>query len=110
MPEKRKADHSVSPPTLKRKVQSSTTRKDHLMICHVRLLKISQENAVKSFFTPASQKAPEKTRWTTAHNTLLIAHYATSPDAEQERRRQKRRKIAAFDMVTFENDDPKFLR
>lgn len=26
MPEKRKADRSVSPPTLKRKVQSSTTR------------------------------------------------------------------------------------
>jgi len=84
-------------------VNASTLSKCHASANH------TEENAVKSFFTPASQKAPEKTRWTTAHNTLLIAHYATSPDVEQERRRHKRRKIAAFDMVLFPNDRSKIV-
>lgn len=102
MAEKRKADRSVSPPTLKRKVQSSTTRMSTTIPFEMsNPLMRHAENAVKSFFTPTSQKAPEKTRWSMANTTLLVAHYSTSPDAEQERRRQGRRKFAAFDLVGF---------
>ncbi|KAK4993064.1 DNA kinase/phosphatase Pnk1 [Elasticomyces elasticus] len=51
-------ERSVSPPLAKRRLQSVTTK-----------------TAIASFFTPASQKEPEKTSWHVHDETLLIARY-----------------------------------
>ncbi|KAK4641372.1 DNA kinase/phosphatase Pnk1 [Podospora bellae-mahoneyi] len=82
---KRSADNrSISPPPLKRKVQTAISK-----------------SAVASFFTPASQKPKEPTVWSerspddNSPATLLVAKYdKTEPDALAI----KRRKIAAFDL------------
>ncbi|KAL1968857.1 hypothetical protein VTN77DRAFT_1218 [Rasamsonia byssochlamydoides] len=68
----------VSPPPLKRKVESTTTRQ-----------------AVASFFTPASQKKPEKVTWRIVNNSLVVGKY--SPDNQQSQGGRKR-KVAAFDL------------
>ncbi|KAF2759782.1 PNK3P-domain-containing protein [Pseudovirgaria hyperparasitica] len=76
-------DGSVSPPPTKRKqpVASGTTQK-----------------AVKSFFTPASQKQPEQMTWKVWNDTLLAGEFAPSASQEQARTEDSRsRKIAAFD-------------
>ncbi|KEY70530.1 hypothetical protein S7711_02690 [Stachybotrys chartarum IBT 7711] len=75
---------SVSPPPLKRKVQSGTTK-----------------NAVASFFTPASQKPKERTIWSErspgddAPGTLLVGRY--EPE-NHDAKTGLRRKLAAFDL------------
>ncbi|KAJ4122745.1 DNA kinase/phosphatase Pnk1 [Fusarium equiseti] len=84
---KRKAsDAPVSPPPLKRKVQSGTTK-----------------TAVANFFTPASQKPKDPTVWSerSPYNnddtpgTLLVGRF--EPEKKEDRT-IKRRKIAAFDL------------
>ncbi len=93
-------ERDVSPPSLKRKFQSTTTRKCvQRELCFKYYLICASENAVASFFTPSSQKEPEKTTWTTVDKSLLVAHYWPSVESEAQRRREKRRKIAAFDFV-----------
>ncbi|OHE91870.1 polynucleotide kinase 3 phosphatase [Colletotrichum orchidophilum] len=81
---KRKQRDSISPPPVKRKVQSGTTK-----------------NAVANFFKPTSQKPKDRTIWTErAPNedtpaTLLVGRYEPEePSTETE----KRRKVAAFDL------------
>ncbi|KXH67930.1 polynucleotide kinase 3 phosphatase [Colletotrichum salicis] len=81
---KRKQRDSISPPPVKRKVQSGTTK-----------------NAVANFFKPTSQKPKDRTIWTErAPNddtpaTLLVGRYEPDkPSTESE----KRRKVAAFDL------------
>ncbi|GIJ89811.1 hypothetical protein Asppvi_008757 [Aspergillus pseudoviridinutans] len=69
---------AISPPPLKRKVESTVTKR-----------------TVASFFTPASQKKPEKITWRVVNNSLVIGKYTTSP-GEQPARREKA-KVAAFD-------------
>jgi hypothetical protein len=54
--------------------------------------------AIANFFTPVSQKEPEKMSWRVVHDTLLIGRYG-APAATQATRPIKRRKIAAFDFV-----------
>ncbi|KAF4243315.1 hypothetical protein CNMCM8980_009614 [Aspergillus fumigatiaffinis] len=71
----------ISPPPLKRKVESTVT---------------SSERTVASFFTPTSQKKPEKITWRIINKSLVIGKYATSP-GEQPARREKA-KVAAFDL------------
>ncbi|KAH7305986.1 polynucleotide kinase 3 phosphatase-domain-containing protein [Stachybotrys elegans] len=74
---------SVSPPPIKRKLQSSTTK-----------------SAVASFFTPTPQKPKERTRWSErgptddVPATLLVGRW--EPEKTDEPR--ARRKIAAFDL------------
>ncbi|KAI3543823.1 polynucleotide kinase 3 phosphatase [Colletotrichum abscissum] len=81
---KRKQRESISPPAVKRKVQSGTTK-----------------NAVANFFKPTSQKPKDRTIWTErAPNddtpaTLLVGRY--EPD-EPSTESEKRRKVAAFDL------------
>ncbi|KAI9923655.1 hypothetical protein MW887_008477 [Aspergillus wentii] len=71
----------ISPPPLKRKVESTVTKK-----------------AVSSFFTPASQKKPEPITWRILNNSLVIGKYAgQKTDVKQD----VKRKIAAFDLVRF---------
>ncbi|KAF5021771.1 hypothetical protein F66182_6146, partial [Fusarium sp. NRRL 66182] len=84
-PNKRKAaDAPVSPPPVKRKVQSGTTK-----------------TAVANFFTPASQKPKDATIWSERSPsddtpaTLLVGRY--EPE-QKEDKTIKRRKIAAFDL------------
>ncbi|KAI4236292.1 MAG: hypothetical protein LQ349_002629 [Xanthoria aureola] len=66
---------SVSPPPIRRKLESTTTKK-----------------AVAGFFTPASKKSPDRTHWRVVNGTLLVGRYSPY-DAHPV----KRRKIAAFD-------------
>ncbi|KAH6874799.1 polynucleotide kinase 3 phosphatase-domain-containing protein [Thelonectria olida] len=82
---KRKAASApVSPPPLKRKVQSGTTK-----------------NAVANFFTPASQKPKDRSIWSERSPnddtpaTLLVGRY--EPEATEDTT-VRRTKIAAFDL------------
>ncbi|KAI1329284.1 DNA kinase/phosphatase Pnk1 [Xylariaceae sp. FL0255] len=82
---KRKAtEKPISPPPVKRKTQSTTTK-----------------SAVASFFTPTSQKPKDRTVWSErapSHDepgTLLVGRY--EPENVSDADRRKRRKIAAFD-------------
>lgn len=68
----------VSPPPTKRKIQSTT-----------------KQNNVASFFTPTSQKAPERTKWRTVNKTLLVAQYQPTDEKPPT---ERRRCIAAFDL------------
>ncbi|KAL9119120.1 MAG: hypothetical protein Q9187_004323 [Circinaria calcarea] len=95
--QKREARHgSLSPPPTKRKFESTTTKK-----------------AVASFFTPVSQKEPERVTWRVVESSLLVGRYSPSPapkstpesatateggeGKEKGEPVVKRRKIAAFD-------------
>ncbi|KAK0107173.1 hypothetical protein ONS95_003878 [Cadophora gregata] len=89
---KRKVDQSapISPPPLRRKLQSNTT-----------------QTAVASFFTPSSQKPLEKIIWQErapsddAPESLIVGIYAQAKDSVEGQKPTggdvKRRKIAAFD-------------
>lgn len=95
---KRKRDHdgAISPPPLKRKVASGTT-----------------QTAVASFFTPASQKPPEKVTWIergagkAGPKTLLVGRYVPAKKGEIEtlKEESKRRKVAAFDFVSCDTSE-----
>ncbi|KAL0934347.1 DNA kinase phosphatase pnk1 [Colletotrichum truncatum] len=81
---KRKQRDSISPPPVKRKVQSGTT-----------------QNAVANFFKPSSQKPKDRTIWTErapdddTPATLLVGRYEPeNPPTESK----KRTKVAAFDL------------
>ncbi|KAK4989687.1 DNA kinase/phosphatase Pnk1 [Elasticomyces elasticus] len=71
-------ERSVSPPLAKRRLQSVTTK-----------------TAIASFFTPASQKEPEKTSWHVHDETLLIARYGSATLTALPTSRPA--KVAAFD-------------
>jgi hypothetical protein len=64
------------------------------------------ETAVASFFTPISQKPPEKTLWherapdDDTPSTLLVGRYEPDNKERQLAPRQPRRKVAAFDFVS----------
>ncbi|KAK1992035.1 polynucleotide kinase 3 phosphatase [Colletotrichum falcatum] len=81
---KRKQRDSISPPPVKRKVQSGTTK-----------------SAVANFFKPQSQKPKDRTIWTErAPNddtpaTLLVGRYEPEDTPAES---EKRRKVAAFDL------------
>ncbi|KAG4437592.1 hypothetical protein IFR05_006931 [Cadophora sp. M221] len=91
-PSKRKLDHNapISPPPLRRKVQSNTT-----------------QTAVASFFTPSSQKPPEKITWQErasnddAPDSLVVGRYEPAKDSTKDGNptgeEMKRHKVAAFD-------------
>ncbi|KAI1630107.1 polynucleotide kinase 3 phosphatase-domain-containing protein [Exophiala viscosa] len=70
---------SISPPAVKRKIESTTTNK-----------------AVASFFKPVSQKEPEKLTWRIVANSLIVGRY-DAPNVPPETR-TLRVKIAAFDL------------
>ena len=72
---------AISPPAVKRKVQSTTNQKQ-----------------VASFFTPASQKGPQRITWRTVADSLLVAKYQPQRVQEDAQQFPKRRKIAAFDL------------
>ncbi|KAL8849946.1 MAG: hypothetical protein Q9221_005052 [Calogaya cf. arnoldii] len=72
---------SVSPPPIRRKLESTTTKK-----------------AVAGFFTPASKKGPNPTQWRVINGTLLVGRYKPhEPSGSSKPQPSKRRKIAAFD-------------
>ncbi|KAG8677593.1 hypothetical protein FPOAC1_003617 [Fusarium poae] len=85
-PKRKASDAPVSPPAIKRKVQSGTTK-----------------TAIANFFTPASQKPKDPTIWSerSPNNnddipaTLLVGRF--QPEKKEDRK-EKRRKIAAFDL------------
>ncbi|KAI4257989.1 MAG: hypothetical protein L6R42_005354 [Xanthoria sp. 1 TBL-2021] len=72
---------SVSPPPIRRKLESTTTKQ-----------------AVAGFFTPASKKSPDRTHWRVVDGTLLLGRYRPyEPSGSDDAQPVKRRKIAAFD-------------
>ncbi|KAK2763909.1 hypothetical protein FQN54_009528 [Arachnomyces sp. PD_36] len=71
----------ISPPPVKRKAQSSST---------------TSQAAVSAFFTPASQKKPEKVTWRTVKNSLLVGKY--SSDQTNNLGDGLKRRVAAFDL------------
>ncbi|OKL58889.1 hypothetical protein UA08_05654 [Talaromyces atroroseus] len=71
----------VSPPPLRRKVESTTTK-----------------TAVASFFTPTSQKKPEKVSWRIVNKSLVAGKYASESSGHGQTPAGKRRKVAAFDL------------
>jgi bifunctional polynucleotide phosphatase/kinase len=66
------------------------------------------ESAVASFFTPTSQKPPERTTWSErgpnedSHATLLVGKYVpvTGAALPAASKIERRRKVAAFDFVS----------
>ncbi|PKY04040.1 polynucleotide kinase 3'-phosphatase [Aspergillus campestris IBT 28561] len=73
-------DRAISPPPLKRKVGSTITKK-----------------AASSFFTPTSQKKPERLVWRVVSNSLVVGRYSADSDGERKRDGGKPR-VAAFDL------------
>lgn len=63
------------------------------------------EGAVANFFTPASKKPKDRTTWSErapeagSTPTLLVGRYEAEGQTEEDRA-AKRRKIAAFDLVS----------
>ncbi|KEF51197.1 uncharacterized protein A1O9_12811 [Exophiala aquamarina CBS 119918] len=70
---------SVSPPLVRRKIESTTTNK-----------------AVASFFKPASQKAPDKLIWRIVNSSLITGRY--DPSEAPKLPRTAPAKVAAFDL------------
>lgn len=85
-PKRKASDAPVSPPPIKRKVQSGTTK-----------------TAIANFFTPTSQKPKDPIVWSERSpnnnddipGTLLVGRF--EPEKKEDRK-VKRRKIAAFDL------------
>ncbi|EHA19207.1 hypothetical protein ASPNIDRAFT_122702 [Aspergillus niger ATCC 1015] len=77
---------AISPPPLKRKVESTITSKTHLFC---------SQKAVSSFFTPTSQKKPEQITWRIVNNSAVIGKYTS--DSSHKNSTEKPR-IAAFDL------------
>lgn len=115
---KRKLDHNapISPPPLRRKLQSNTTRaypiNTYLSLeLTRRKLTILIETAVASFFTPSSQKPPEKITWherapnDDTPDSLVVGKYEPAKDSAKSEKTTdgtvKRHKIAAFDFVSW---------
>ncbi|KAI9831427.1 MAG: hypothetical protein M1819_005026 [Sarea resinae] len=77
---KRSAEAPVSPPPVRRKLQSTTTK-----------------GAVAKFFTPASKKDPDPITWRIVDNSLLIGRYAPASSEGPSPPAPKVIRIAAFD-------------
>ncbi|PQE03755.1 hypothetical protein CJF30_00006436 [Rutstroemia sp. NJR-2017a BBW] len=106
---KSSTDRPISPPPVRRKVQSSTTCEFAIVIWGNRKADILAANAIASFFTPKSQKPPQKISWQEraldddTPSTLLVGKYEPSKDSaisEPASQDTKRNKIAAFDFVS----------
>ena len=57
--------------------------------------------ALTTFFTPASQKPPEKMSWQVVDTTLLVGRYANDGPGEGQEPAAVPRKVAAFDLVSL---------
>lgn len=69
----------ISPPPVKRRIESTTTN-----------------NAVASFFKPASQKPPEKISWRIVSDSLIIGRQ--NPEVIPPQAKHRPVKVAAFDL------------
>ena len=98
---------AISPPPAKRKLLSGTTRRSSYLSEYracIQTEKTTTENAVASFFTPASKKPPPQMIWQErgadqhSPNTLIVGKYV--PESIKTRGNPTvRRKIVAFDLV-----------
>lgn len=60
----------------------------------------SSDVAVSSFFTPASEKPPDRTKWSVVDGTLLVAKYSNEESEKEHEPPSTPRKVAAFDLVS----------
>jgi bifunctional polynucleotide phosphatase/kinase len=66
----------------------------------VTVAKHGLEQAVASFFTPVSKKAPERMTWRIVNQSLLVGKYTpTAAPSIEASLAVNRRKVAAFDFV-----------
>ena len=63
------------------------------------MLTTMTEDAVASFFVPASKKAPERVTWRVIDDSLLTARFESGKINETIKRPTAGRRIAAFDLV-----------
>lgn len=97
-----KREKSLSPPPVKkRRVESTTTSGLYFYLaeCSDRISSI--EKTVSSFFTPMSKKEPEQITWRVVNESLLFARYQPNATEKTSDALRKRRKIAAFDLVSL---------
>lgn len=102
---------AISPPPLKRTTATVTSKttvtsetKNRLPHCADKeLIKItaSTENAAANFFTPLSQKKPDPITWRIVNNTLIVGKYSSETAQQQTPSTAERRRIAAFDLVSY---------
>ncbi|TPX18791.1 uncharacterized protein E0L32_011540 [Thyridium curvatum] len=112
-PASEERDPSISPPPLKRKLQSTISSQYTILLlcllgCSYTLFftntDLKTEDAVASFFTPASQKPKDRTNWTErapdtdTAATLLVAKYEPADIEQKPELPSSRSKIAAFDL------------
>lgn len=100
-----KRERSVSPPPLKKRKLDSTTTSESSQ-CLFLLSKDQNlcivpwiEKAVSQFFTPVSKKEPEQVTWRIINESLLFASHEPNLDLKNNTPPEKRRRIAAFDLV-----------
>ena len=62
------------------------------------------DKAIATFFTPTSKKEPEKINWRILNSTLLIGKYTPKTVDKSAEPASKRRKVAAFDLVSPSTD------
>lgn len=100
---KEPSGRNVSPPPVKRRIQSTTTSECLYAAYNFAVDEEKLEDKVASFFKPLSEKPTETTTWNVVESSLLVAHHEPFPELIQERRQSKRRRIAAFDLVSLTN-------
>ena len=89
----------VSPPPLKRRIESTTTSKTYLRRQECLSPYLQRiDRAVSSFFTPASQKVPERLTWRIVDRSLIVAKYDASHSDVRSQSISTPRRIAAFDL------------
>ncbi|KAL4868792.1 hypothetical protein BDV12DRAFT_169040 [Aspergillus spectabilis] len=76
----KRAASPISPPPLRRKVESTVTK-----------------TVSASFFTPASQKKPEPITWRILNNSLLVGKFSPGPEEKDRKRDTGKPRVAAFD-------------
>jgi len=111
----RNASSVQTSPYLRHLCAARSSRQLHVWVSHHEVereeSKSFTENAVASFFTPMSQKPPEKIIWQErapnddTPKTLLVGKYEPSDMSNSGQTSQsyaaKRRKVAAFDFVSY---------
>ncbi len=100
-------DASLSPPPLKKRKVESTTTSGWIdpILRELADGLWTLERAVSSFFTPTSMKEPERITWQIINETLLLASHQPITVDTTNGPPSKRRKIAAFDLVSMSNSD-----
>lgn len=92
---------SISPPPLKRKVESTVTSRLFFISCALCYIVLTiTGKTVAAFFTPTSKKKSDHITWRIVGGSLVIGKYAPAPDDNRQRTTENgKQRVAAFDLV-----------